>query len=340
MAIPKYYVRPDGLHETIIKINGKRKAFRGKTDREVWEKVKSYRADLASGKTETFENVAHAWWNEIEPTLANNSQKNYKPAYSRAVAEFGKEDVSSITAKDVEKYINRFAKTYAKKTVATQRQIIRQILTKAQRDGYIMYNPAEAVLLPKNLPQKKRRAPKAEQIQLIKNSLDKPFGLFAYLIYYTGCRRGEALALRYEDIDRKAKKVRINKSAFYIGARPYIKSPKTEAGNRVVPLLSALAAVLPDKKHGYIFSDDGGETPLMNHRVTRLYTAYQTESGVTVTPHEIRHGYATALHEAGVDYKTAQTLLGHAQLSTTMDIYTDVLDNTIEVAAAKMDGKF
>ena len=36
MAIPKYYVRPDGLHETIIKINGKRKAFRGKTDREVW----------------------------------------------------------------------------------------------------------------------------------------------------------------------------------------------------------------------------------------------------------------------------------------------------------------
>ena len=53
MAIPKYYVRPDGLHETIIKINGKRKAFRGRTDREVWEKVKSYRADVAAGKTET-----------------------------------------------------------------------------------------------------------------------------------------------------------------------------------------------------------------------------------------------------------------------------------------------
>ena len=48
MAIPKYYVRPDGLHETIIKINGKRKAFRGRTDREVWEKVKSYRADVAA----------------------------------------------------------------------------------------------------------------------------------------------------------------------------------------------------------------------------------------------------------------------------------------------------
>ena len=46
---PKYYVRPDGLHETIIRINGKRKALRGKTDREVWEKVKAF--DRASSTT-------------------------------------------------------------------------------------------------------------------------------------------------------------------------------------------------------------------------------------------------------------------------------------------------
>ena len=83
MAIPKYYVRPDGLHETIIKINGKRKAFRGRTDREVWEKVKSYRADVAAGKTETFENVAHAWWNEIEPTLADNSRSHTQSTHTR-----------------------------------------------------------------------------------------------------------------------------------------------------------------------------------------------------------------------------------------------------------------
>lgn len=340
MAIPKYYVRPDGLHETIIRINGKRKAFRGKTDREVWNKVKAYRDDLAVGKTETFESVAHSWWNEIEPTLAPNSLRNYSPAYERAVAEFGSMDVSSVTAKDVEKYINQFAKTRAKKTVVTQRQIIRQILNKAQREGYIAFNPADAVLLPKNLPQKRRHAPGADQIAKIKAGVTEDFGLFAFLIYYTGCRRGEALALRYEDIDRTAKKIRINKSAYYIGAQPNIKTPKTEAGDRVVPLLSALEKALPEKKHGYIFSDDGGKSPMMDHRVTKAYAAYQAATGVTVSPHEIRHGYATALHDAGVDYKTAQQLLGHAQLSTTMDIYTDVLDNTISDAAAKMDSTF
>lgn len=340
MAIPKYYVRPDGLHETIIRIGGKRRAFRGKSDREVWNKVKAYRAERDAGKTETFEAVAHAWWNEIEPTLAPNSLRNYSPAYERAVAQFGSMDVSTVTAKDVERYINQFAKTRAKKTVITQRQIIRQILNKAQREGYIMYNPADAVLLPKNLPQKKRHAPSADQIEKIKAGVTADFGLFAFLIYYTGCRRGEALALRYEDIDRTAKRIRIEKSVYYVGAQPKIKTPKTDAGSRTVPLLSALAAALPDKNHGYIFSNDGGKSPMMDNRVTKAYAAYQAATGVTVSPHEIRHGYATALHEAGVDYKTAQQLLGHAQLSTTMDIYTDVLDNTLDEAATKMDGAF
>ena len=340
MAIPKYYVRPDGLHETIIKINGKRKAFRGKTDREVWQKVKDYRADVAAGKTETFENVAHAWWNEIEPTLAPNSLRNYSPAYERAVAEFGKMDVAAIKAKDVEKYINRFAKTYAKKTVTTQRQIIRQILNKAQREGYIAYNPADAVLLPKNLPQKKRHAPSPDQIKKIKAGLSDDFGLFAFLIYYTGCRRGEAQGLMYEDIDRKNKRIRIQRSVYNTGATPEIKLPKTEAGIRSVPLLSALADALPDKKHGYIFSADGGKSPLPGWKLEDLYVGYKMRTGVAVSPHEIRHGYASALYESGVDYKTMQQLLGHAQLATTMDIYTEIFDKRIDEAAAQMDAKF
>ena len=135
MPIPKYYVRPDGLHESIITVNGKRKAFRGKTDREVWNKIKAYRAEAEKPKTVPFSDVAHAWWNEIEPTLAPNSLRNYSPAYERAVAQFGPEDVATITSKEIETYINQFAKTHAKKTVITQRQIIRQILNKAQREG-------------------------------------------------------------------------------------------------------------------------------------------------------------------------------------------------------------
>ena len=300
MPIPKYYVRPDGLHESIITVNGKRKAFRGKTDREVWNKIKAYRAEAEKPKTVPFSDVAHAWWNEIEPTLAPNSLRNYSPAYDRAVAQFGPEDVATITSKEVETYINQFAKTHAKKTVITQRQIIRQILNKAQREGYVSFNAAQAVLLPKNLPQKRRHAPPADQIQKIKDNLNDDFGLFAFLIYYTGCRRGEAEGLRYEDIDREKGRIYIRRSVYHTGPTPQIKEPKTAAGIRPVPLLPALAAALPQKKHGYIFSNDGGKSPLPGWFVTDQFDAYRKRTGITVSPHEIRHGYATALYEAGV----------------------------------------
>lgn len=339
-SYPKYYVRPDGLHESILTINGKRKAFRGKTDKEVYEKIKNYKADTGVKKTVPFSEVARAWWNEIEPTLAANTHKGYSPAYDRAVEQLGSEDVSTITAKEIETYINQFAKTHAKKTVITQRQIIRQIMNKAQREGYIEYNPADAVLLPKNLPQKKRHAPAPEQIEKIKANVNDEFGLFAFLIYYTGCRRGEAEGLMYEDIDRKKMRISIRRSVYNVSTKPEIKEPKTVAGIRSVPLLPALAAALPDKKHGFIFSINNGQSPAPDWVIDHAYKAYQKRTGVTVSPHEIRHGYATALHEAGVDYKTAQQLLGHAQLSTTMDIYTDILDTSIDKVAAQMDAAF
>lgn len=339
MAIPKYYVRPDGLHETIIKINGKRKAFRGKTDREVWNKVKAYKDDLFAGKTVSFKAVAEKWWNEIEPTLAPNSLKNYTPAYNRAIAEFGEMDVASVKAKDVENYVNQFAKTRAKKTVATQRQIIRQILNKAQREGYIEYNPAEAVLLPKNLPQKKRHAPSRAQIQLIKDSVNDKFGLFPFVVYYTGLRRGEVRGLRYEDIDRKKKRIYVRRNVYDISTTPHTKDPKTEAGIRDLPLLDALAAVLPDRKHGYIFSDDAGAKPLPDWKVQDRYEEYQKRTGITATLHEVRHGYASALYDAGLDIKMIQEFLGHAQLSTTMDIYTDIFEDKVDSIGTQLEGK-
>lgn len=341
---PKYYVRPDGLHETILRINGKRKAFRGKTDKEVWEKVKAFDREQARQEAEkpvTFSQVADAWWAEIEPTLAPSSTKSYKPAKARAVAEFGKRPPAEISAQEIDSFIRDFAGKYARKTVATQLQVIRQIIRKAEIDGYTKYNPATAVRPPKNLRQTRRMAPDKDQIARIKKcAKDVPFGLFAALIYYTGCRRGEALGLKGADIDRKAKMIHIRRSVYYMSNAPHVKQPKTAAGIRDVPLLPALEALLPVRiPSGYLFAEPDG-TPLTYKHCEVMYDAYRAASGVTVTPHQIRHGYATALFECGIDAKTAQVLLGHAQISTTMDIYTHVCSDAIAAAAKKMEGGF
>lgn len=345
--IPKYYVRPDGLHESIIRVSmpdgtTKRKAFRGKTDTEVYNKIKAYGRESASHPDGVLFRVeARAWWDSMEPNLEHNTVKSYRPAYERAVAHFGGEVAAKITAQDIDRYIREFAATRARKTVVTQLQVIRQILRRAELDGVIHYNPAQAVKPPRNLPQTRREAPSKAEIQRIKESADLPFGLFAFLIYHTGCRRGEALALTGADIDRKKKLVHITKSIYHEGNKPRVKCPKTEKGFRDVPLLSALDKALSVRLgRGFLFSLDGGETPLTNDQVTELYNRYRAASGVTVTPHQIRHGYATALFENGIDPKTAQTLLGHAQLSTTMDIYTHVCENVIAAAAKKMEKGF
>lgn len=341
---PKYYVRPDGLHETILRINGKRKAFRGKTDKEVWEKVKAFdraQAQQESEKSVTFAQIAAAWWEELEPTLSPTTTKGYRPAMQRAVEEFGDRAVASITAQEIDAYIKWFGAKYARKTVVTQLQVIRQIIRKAEVEGQATYNPATAVRPPKNLKQTRRLAPGKDQIRLIKqHAADTPFGLFAALIYYTGCRRGEALGLMGADIDRKEKRIHIRRSVYYMSNSPHLKTPKTEAGTRDIPLLPALEELLPKKlPAGYIFAEPDG-SPLTAKHFEAMYDAYRNASGVTVTPHQIRHGYATALFECGIEPKTAQVLLGHAQISTTMDIYTHVRDGQLKAAAEKMEKGF
>ena len=162
--------------------------------------------------------------------------------------------------------------------------------------------------------------------------------LLPALIYYTGMRWGEALALKWEDIDFSRKQIKIERSVYYVSTRPAIKEPKTESGKRKVPLLQPLETALNHKRQkGYIFTPDHGKSLLWESQAQGLYKKFQKETGIEVTAHQIRHGYATALFEAGIEAKIAQKLLGHAQITTTLDIYTHVRDEMLENAALRME---
>ena len=165
-----------------------------------------------------------------------------------------------------------------------------------------------------------------------------PFGLFAYFLYYTGCRFGEALAIQGKDIDLLKNEIHIEKSIYYDnGAK--IGTPKTESGTRTIPLLDCLKKNLPKiKKNQYLFShlEDRNE-PYSQKRIFTQWKKYQERIGITCTPHQLRQVYATLLFDAGFSAKDAQLILGHATTEMTMDIYTYITASRAKNNADKLN---
>lgn len=327
--------RADGLIQRQVTINGRRKSFYGHSEREINRKIIEYKEERRIGRT--FAVIADEWEAEHFPTLEYNTLKGYKPALRRAVSEFGQLPCKQITPQQVQLFLNRFAAHgYAQKTVKTQLLVLHLTLEHAVIKGDIDINPSASVRIPKGLPKKKREIPSENETQKVKENINATFGLFAFFILYTGCRRGEALALSYEDIDFDKHLISVGKSVYHDNNTPHIKQPKTKAGYRYIPLLKPLARVLNQSGKGLLFANEQGHL-LSETQFQRQWELYCKESGITVTPHQLRHAYATILFEAGLTDKDAQEILGHANIQTTRDIYTHITEKRFAESAAKLD---
>lgn len=331
--------RADGRYCRKIKINDKYVFFYSseKTEkqavRDIERQLLQYREHENNGKT--FYEVADEWSDAHFPTLEHNTLKQYRPALADVVAQFGKFLIKDITSNQIDLYIKSYAKRgYAQKTVKTRLLILNLIMKHAVINQYISNNPCLYISVPKNLAKTRREGLTVEEINIVKESIDKPFGFFAFFLLNTGLRKGEALALRYCDIDFEKKLINVCKTVEWIGNVPRIKDhPKTDAGIRTIPLLDCLTNYMEHKNTDeLIFPNTKGEL-IRNGNFTRLWDKYRKETGLTITPHQLRHAYATILYDAGIDIKTAQYLLGHANIQTTMDIYTHLSKSRQETAA-------
>lgn len=320
--------RADGrLVKTIVDPRtGKRKYFYGDTMREINAKIMEYTDTSDRGRT--FSEVASEWWNLAESDLSPNSIHTYDIARRRALDEFGDQPIKNVTTRSIQMYLARFAKgtegkPMSRKTVANQLMVISAICKHAVYEGDLENNPAQSASLPKGLKTTKRTAAAREDEGIIKKSAD--IWLFPYFILYTGLRKGEALAITGADIDRQEGMIHVRKSVYFESNKPMIKDPKTEAGYRSVPILAPLMEKLPDiEADEYLFpAPRDPKSPMgysaFNHRMQKFHEL----TGTSFETHQLRHSYATILFECGIDAKTAQHLLGHAQISTTLDIYTD-----------------
>lgn len=336
----KFTKRKDGRLVTSIQINGKKTFFYGKTQKEIKQKILEYQKKQELGSL--FQDIAWEWWDITEPQLSYQTRDSYKVPLKRLCEEFKNIRTKEIKPKDIYSFIYKLIeKDYAQKTISNHKMICNQIFEYAVLKDEIEYNPCASVKLPKNLKRSKRISASNSDEAMILKSAD--VWIFPYIALLTGMRKGEILALQWKDLDFDNNIINITKSIYYEGNTPKIKSPKTEAGNRTVPMLKLLKESLlklkPKDLNCFIISNEGGE-PISKKAFRWRYSKFQRETGITCTPHQIRHSFATNAFESNLQPKAVQEILGHRQLSTTMDIYTDFRKRAFDEASALLNENF
>ena len=311
-----------GLYREMVVINGKRKYFSGKTKKDVALKMMKY--NIEQKEQTTVRGVADLWQEANWDRLRFGSLRTYEPCLKRILDRFGDRDISTIKTIEVQTWLKDLGETYAQKTVSNHKSLLSQICDFAIVNlGIEMQNPCGRAKLPSGLRKGTREALSDKERQAILSTSADELQL-AYLILYTGCRLGEALALQMRDVDMKNDVIHITKSVAFHGNQPQIQAPKTKNSVRTVPLLPPLKERLKElhlPQDAFIVS---GEKPLTKTALYRRWESFCKSKGIKIDRHSIRHQYATTLYDAGIDAKSAQDLLGHAQIATTMDIYTHI----------------
>lgn len=318
----------------------KRKTVYGHSPEELEFKTKKAqvqaREALEKALNPTFEDIADEWNEEHEKEVSHYTYSGYQAPLKNLKEEFGAELIKDITPLDIQRFINQLGKKgYAKHTISIRKIVASLIFDYAIIKGLMQFNPTSTVKIPKSAPKTARELPSDKDINTVKESVDQQFGLFAYLVLYTGCRRGEALALKYEDIDFNNNTISINKVVVFEFNKPKIyHRAKSKDGIRTIPLLTPLKNVLK-KKTGDIFNIN--KELLTLSQFQGQWNKYTESTGINLTPHQLRHAFATICFDAGLSPKDASQILGHSKIELTLDVYTHIKQSRTQETANKLN---
>jgi integrase len=145
----------------------------------------------------------------------------------------------------------------------------------------------------------------------------------------TGCRRGEALGLSWDDLDVEAATLTIRRALVPLGATVIVSEPKTACGRRRI-------ARDAWNETGHIFTTEDGE-PLDPHRISKAFERHLRAAALPRIPlHGLRHTYATLALSSGVNPRIVWGRLGHSTVALTLDIYSHVLPQADQDAADRI----
>ena len=266
--------------------------------------------------------------NHLLPELGNIKLKEFTPA---KITEFFK------------------TRKYAPATCRKVYVIMQSIFARAVEQGFIKETPCtKAVILPKNKSEMKEKKPFLDEAQA-KELLSmveeySQFNTIIKVLLYTGMRSGECLALRWQDIDFQNKTIHIENTLTDVGGKHWLQPPKTANSNRFIGLSDVLANIFQEhRKHQQeklnklgslylypemVFTTDSGNYVDRSRLNTQFRKFVKNTNFEFATLHTLRHCNATLLINSGIDLKIVSELLGHSDISTTANVYADVLQSS------------
>lgn len=317
-------------------------------------------------KKMNFQEVYELWLENYRHTVKLSTLNTALGYFSKAILpHFKTLAVDKISISYCQKVVNEWSKQYVH--FRTYRNYVKGVLDHAIVLQVINENPMTKITIPKRIQKIEEEEPlqnyyDKEQLEhflkLIKdNETMKNYVLFR-LLAFTGARKGEILALTWNDINFKDQTVRFNKTLATVeGSLKHVQAPKTMLSKRTISLDNITVETLGKwrKTQSKLFLTHGINTtfnkqqPILSSTDKRALNQYHTVDYPNdrlnhlikkydlpnITPHGFRHTHASLLFEAGATVKDVQDRLGHADIKTTMDVYTHVTQKKKDITAEK-----
>jgi integrase len=291
-------------------------------------------ADWAQEWLQTKINLRASSWTRDESYLRNH-----------VMPEFGTVTLARIDKLQVQSWIRDLvAKGLHPSTIRECYRILRSILNEAADARLIVESPCRGVNLPR-VPQVEQRFLTASQVEQLAAATDPQFRVLIYSAVYLGCRWGELVGLKRENVSLLKREFRIVGTLEEVaGGIRYVEDTKTSASRRtiVIPgfLVDLLAAHLKEQPRSeFVFSTKDGRPIRRSNFRQRVWRPAVNKAGLDIQLrfHDLRHTCAALLIEQGAHPKEIQARLGHSSITTTLDRYGHLMPSLGRQLSVNLD---
>lgn len=313
---------------------------------------------IKPGKT-TIADYLQRWLSDYAaPNLSPRTVEGYEHIIQRhLLSELGKLTLTGLKPEHLQRYYSqKLNDGLSAQTVRHHHTVLHKALQTAIEWDLVARNIADAVKPPRAHCPEMQTWNEDEIGQFLDAARSTPYHALFYTALFTGMRRSELLALRWQDIDFLYSQIYVNRSLHVLKGRNMIfKAPKSAKGRRVVALPPSLFLVLSEYHKGreaenillnkpisdsdLVFSTL--DKPFLPNTITHAWIKLVRRTGLKVIRfHDARHTHASIMLKQGIHPKVVQERLGHSTISITLDTYSHVSPGMQEAAAKRFDNVF